>query len=53
MSACKGDITPKQAIDRTITDWNATTQKLGADKQKALWQQQIVSYKQAGIWPSP
>jgi ABC-type glycerol-3-phosphate transport system substrate-binding protein len=52
MSCAKGEITPKQAIDRTITDWNATTKKLGADKQKALWQQQIVSYKQAGIWPS-
>jgi multiple sugar transport system substrate-binding protein len=52
MSACKGEISPKQAIDRTISDWNATTKKLGADKQKALWQQQIVSYKLAGIWPS-
>jgi multiple sugar transport system substrate-binding protein len=52
LSALKGNITPKQAIDETVTSWNSTTQSLGADKQKTLWAQLIVQYKLAGIWPT-
>jgi hypothetical protein len=51
MRAAKGEIKPKETIDRTVSDWNATIKKLGADKQKAFWQQLIVEYKQAGVWP--
>jgi multiple sugar transport system substrate-binding protein len=51
MLAATKQITPSDAISRTVSEWKTVTKDLGFDKQKKLWAEMIVSYKQAGIWP--
>jgi len=51
MMAVTGEISAKEAIDRTVEEWRGVTKDLGEEKQKKLWKEQIVEYKRAGIWP--
>ena len=51
MMAVKKEITPSEAISRTVDEWKRITKDLGEDKQKKLWKEQVVEYKRAGIWP--
>ena len=51
MMAATGEISPKEAIDRTVEEWRGVTKDLGEEEQKKLWREQIKEYKRAGIWP--
>jgi len=51
MMAVRGEISPRDAISRTVEEWRSVTKDLGEEKQKTLWKQQIIEYKRAGIWP--
>ncbi len=47
--ALAGQETAQQALDATATEWEATTDKLGRDKQINLWKAALGTYKQLGL----
>lgn len=47
--ALAGQETPKQALDATAKEWDATTDKLGRDKQIALWRKALAAYAALGL----
>lgn len=51
MLVAKGELSPKEACDRTAEEWKKIAKDLGEEEQRKYWKQQVQQYKLAGIWP--
>lgn len=46
----RGKGTAKEALDATVEDWNRITERIGREKLKKQWAQEIKLFKRLGIW---
>ncbi|MEA4884144.1 MAG: extracellular solute-binding protein [Clostridia bacterium] len=48
--ALSGEMSSKAALDAAAKEWEQITKKLGAEKQKELYQKTVETWKALGIW---
>jgi len=47
--ALTGEMTNKEALDQCAKEWDETSEALGREQQKKIWQGLLVSWKNLGL----
>jgi multiple sugar transport system substrate-binding protein len=47
--ALQKTLSPKEALDQAVEEWNKITKRRGLSKQQEFWKQQMTAMQEAGI----